>query len=256
SQRPVGLVSWPIVARGADAIRAALAGAAGRDETLAIVDAITDADLVAIGRAAHDAPLLTGGSGIAIGLPGNFIRAGLARGEGVSPRRVDGAEAILSGSCSIATRGQIERHKAAHPALEIDVPAVMAGRLGASDLVAFVRANAGRSPLVYSSAAPDVVAGLQERFGRDAVAHRLDALFGETARLLVDGGVRRLVAAGGETSGAVVSALDIGAVEIGPEIDPGVPVLTTPDGKLALALKSGNFGAEDFFEKALGRMAS
>jgi 3-dehydrotetronate 4-kinase len=138
--------------------------------------------------------------------------------------------------------------------LEIDVPAVMEGRQDAAAIAAFLAAKAGQAPLAYSSADPSRVAELQAQFGREAVAHRLDALFAETARRLVDGGVKRLVVAGGETSGAVVSALGLAAFEIGPEIDPGVPVLATPDGSLAMALKSGNFGAQDFFAKALTAM--
>jgi 3-dehydrotetronate 4-kinase len=254
TRTPVGRVSFPVIQRGEAAIAAALAEAAGRGETLVIVDAIRDEDLVLIGRAQADAPMLTGGSGIAIGLPGNFIRKGLAKGEGVSRRKVEGPDAILSGSCSVATRGQIARHKAAHPALEIDVPAVMAGRQDAAGIASFLAERAGRAPLAYSSAEPARVAELQAKYGRDEVAHRLDALFAETARRLVAVGTKRLVVAGGETSGAVVSALDLAAVEIGPEIDPGVPVLFAPDGSLALALKSGNFGAEDFFTKALTAM--
>jgi uncharacterized protein YgbK (DUF1537 family) len=252
---PVGRIGFPVVEKGASAIAAALADAGARGETLVIVDAIRDTDLVEIGRGAADAPLLTGGSGIAIGLPGNFIRNGLAKGEGVSARKVQGPEAILSGSCSVATRGQIARHRAAHPAMEIDVPAVMEGSQDASHVAAFLRERAGQAPLAYSSADPASVAALQARYGREELAHRLDALFADAARLLVAGGTRRLVVAGGETSGAVVSALDLGSVEIGPEIDPGVPALFTPDGGLALALKSGNFGGEDFFEKALATMS-
>jgi uncharacterized protein YgbK (DUF1537 family) len=128
----------------------------------------------------------------------------------------------------------------------------MKGDLQASDLVAFVRQNEGGAPLVYSSAAPEEVAALQQRYGRERIAEVLDALFAATARELVAGGLRRLVVAGGETAGAVVSALDLGALTIGPEIDPGVPALVSDgDPPIALALKSGNFGAPDFFRKAL-----
>jgi len=99
---------------------------------------------------------------------------------------------------------------------------------------------------------PETVAAGQARYGGANVAHALEDLFASTARALVAAGTRRLVIAGGETSGAVVSALDIEAVEIGPEIDPGVPALLAPGARpLALALKSGNFGAPDFFAKAL-----
>ncbi len=143
----VGRIGLPTVERGQTAIAEALRAAAADGATLVIVDAVRDHDLVEIGRAAADAPLLTGGSGIAIGLPGNFIRLGLARGEGVSARRVDGPSAILSGSCSTATRAQIARHRAAHPALEIDVPAVMEGRMDASAVAAFLLERSGSAPL-------------------------------------------------------------------------------------------------------------
>jgi len=137
--------------------------------------------------------------------------------------------------------------------LEIAVEAVMEGSVSAATLTTFLLGHKQAEPLVYSSAPPERVRAVQERFGRDAVARRLDALFAESARAAVEGGVRRLVVAGGETSGAVVSALGIDALAIGPEIDPGVPALARIGGPpLALALKSGNFGVPDFFAKALG----
>ncbi len=254
---PVALVALEVVRQGPEAIAAALAEAAARGERLAIVDALTEDDLVAIGQAVADAPLVTGGSGIALALPHNFIARGLAK-----PRAepaalgVDGPEAILAGSCSGATRAQVAVHAERHPTLEIDVERVLEGSLGADDIAAFLRANEGRAPLAFSSASPDKVRELQDRFGREQVAQRLDRLFAETAAKLVAGGVRRLVVAGGETSGAVVSALDLGPLAIGREIDPGVPVLVSRGAPpVALALKSGNFGAPDFFSKALARLA-
>ncbi len=256
TRTPVGLVPWPVVLSGPDAIRDALAAAGARGETLVIVDALCDEDLVAIGVACKAAPFLTGGSGIAIGLPRNFIEAGLASGAVQSFAGVAGPEAILAGSCSSATRQQIDVHAKSHPVLEIDVEAAMRGELNPTTLVDFVIRNRGRAPLVYSSAEPTRVAQLQERYGSGRIAETLDTLFAATARTLVADGVRRLVVAGGETSGAVVSALDLGALSIGPEIDPGVPVLVgTAEEPLALALKSGNFGAPDFFAKALRRLA-
>ncbi|KAA2241029.1 3-oxo-tetronate kinase [Salinarimonas soli] len=255
SREPVGLVPWRVVRSGAAAIRDALQAAAAAGERQAIVDAIVDEDLIALGAACADAPLLTGGSGIAQGLPANFIRSGLASGSASAFRGVAGPEAILAGSCSKATLEQILVHVREHPSLAVDVEAVLEERLAPADLAAFVREHEGQAPLVFSSAPPGQVAALQERHGREAVAHRLDALFADTARLLVEGGVTRLVVAGGETSGAVVSALGLDAVAVGPEIDPGVPALASPDRPLALALKSGNFGAPDFFAKALAVMA-
>lgn len=255
----VGLVAQPVVARGAAALRDALDQIAA-SQGFAVLDAISDADLLTIGAALSDAPLITGGSGIALGLPRNFIRAGLATGGATPFEPLDGPEAVLAGSCSGATRGQVERHAASHPTRRIDVAAVMAGGETAADLVAFIARHRGAAPLVCSSGTPDEVAAIQSRFGREAVASRLDALFAETARLLVAQGWRRLVVAGGETSGAVAQAVtrEIGveAMHIGPEIDPGVPILRLGAGGRAvlLALKSGNFGAQDFFGKALGMM--
>jgi uncharacterized protein YgbK (DUF1537 family) len=253
---PVGLVPWPVVRAGVDALRSALDQAAARGEALVIVDALADEDLVVIGRACRDAPLLTGGSGIALGLPANFRERGLASGGAVPFSGVSGPEALLAGSCSGATRRQIERHGQAHPVLAVAPDRVLDGSIGIGDLVGFIRAHEGEAPLVASSATPEEVAAVQRRHGRERVAAALDTLFAETARALVAGGVRRLVVAGGETSGAVVSALGLGVLAVGPEIDPGVPVLVSegPD-PLALALKSGNFGAPDFFAKALRKLA-
>lgn len=255
TKAPVGLVNWPVVERGAAAVRQALAEARQQNKTLLIADAIRDEDLLVLGEALSDSPLVTGGSGIALGLPRNFIRQGLAVGGAVKGLAVTGPDAILAGSCSRATLGQIAHHeRQGHPVWNINVNSVMNGGLQANDLVAFVQSATGKAPLVFSSSSPEAVRALQACFGRDEVAHRLDALFAETASKLVASGIRRLVVAGGETSGAVVSALGLDALVIGPEIDPGVPILAKSDGSLAIALKSGNFGGTDFFAKALRMM--
>lgn len=252
----VGLVTQETVRQGVDAVRDALDRGASSGETLVIVDAISDDDLITIGVAVTGHRLVTGGSGIGIGLGANFIRAGLAKGNSGGAAGLEGAEAILAGSCSSATRKQVEIHSRNHPSLPIDVHSVIAGETTADTLIAFLTGHQGKAPLVYSSGTPQEVGALQDRYGRQVVADRLDALFAETAQKLVASGIRRLVVAGGETSGAVVSALDLGALTIGPEIDPGVPVLFSGgDLPIALALKSGNFGAPDFFTKALERLA-
>ncbi|MFC4171036.1 3-oxo-tetronate kinase [Microvirga sp. GCM10011540] len=255
-KEPVGLVDWSVVREGAGAIRSALETMAEQGQRLVIVDVLTDDDLLAIGKASAETALLTGGSGIALGLPRNFIGAGLAKGGRPQVAPVDGSSAILAGSCSRATLKQIEVHAKDHPTLAIDVNDVMSGRLSAEDLASFLERNAGQAPLVYSSAQPEQVAAYQRKYGREDVAHKLDGIFAMTARRLFDAGMRRIVVAGGETSGAVVSALGIASFQIGPEIDPGVPVLVAADGKqIAMALKSGNFGAPDFFSKALKAMS-
>ncbi|XWN24878.1 MAG: four-carbon acid sugar kinase family protein [Roseibium sp.] len=209
-----------------------------------VVDAIRDEDLFEIGRAARDLPLITGGSGIALGLPGNFgCTASQPAWAGQTGKSV-----VLSGSCSAATRAQVARHAARHPAREINAAHVIDRSLSPQDIADWLLSTEGL-PLAYSSADPDAVAKVQETYGREASSAAFESFFAEVARLAVLGGARRIIAAGGETSGAIVEGLGLDNLEIGPEIDPGVPALRArPD--LVIALKSGNFGSEDFFEKA------
>ena len=209
-----------------------------------VVDAIRDSDLIEIGKAAKGLPLITGGSGVALGLPANF---GCKASE-VMWRGQSGKALALSGSCSAATRSQVARHGAHHPSREIAAASVIEGRLTPQEVADWLLDQSGL-PLAYSSADPDAVAAVQTQFGRDRSSKALEAFFAEVARLCVQGGATRIITAGGETSGAVVEGLALGSLEIGPEIDPGVPALRAGS-DLVVALKSGNFGAEDFFEKA------
>jgi 3-dehydrotetronate 4-kinase len=164
-----------------------------------------------------------------------------------------GKGAVLSGSCSVATRAQVARHADQNPSREIIAADVIEGRLTAAEIADWLIAAEGL-PLAYSSADPVVVKAVQAQFGREVSANALEAFFAEVARLLVGGGVTRLITAGGETSGAVVEGLGLSTLEIGPEIDPGVPALRArPD--LVVALKSGNFGGPEFFAKAADLLA-
>ena len=248
-QGSVGHVAHATVREGPEAIRAALATS---DAALVVVDAVSEDDLRAIGAAVAGAALVTGGSGMAIGLPENFRRAGLLEKGATGFRPAAGPALLLSGSCSAATRAQVASYTTHAPALEIDVDALMAGAPVEAEADAFAAAHAGNAPLIYSTADPDRVAAAQARHGRDASAAAVEALFGALAVSAVARGVTRIVTAGGETSGAVVSALGVAALDVGPEIDPGVPALSVAgDGpSLALALKSGNFGAPDFLDRA------
>ncbi len=244
----VGLVEHLVVRRGAYAIAAALSTAA---ETLVIVDATSDEDLMAIGQAAKDAPLITGGSGVAMALPENFRALGLLSEELPPPMRVRGPGVVLSGSCSPMTRQQVATYSG-HPRLAIDVPRLMAAEQTVAMLLDFALANAPLEPLIYSSADAAEVAELQVRFGRERLAAKLESTFGDLAVALRESGVKRRVVAGGETSGAVVTALGISRFWLGEEIAPGVPALVADDeNPVAMALKSGNFGDQDFFTKAL-----
>jgi uncharacterized protein YgbK (DUF1537 family) len=259
TKRKVGLVPWSEVRRGAPAIREAFARLRGGGASYAVVDAVEDADLDAIGEACADLALVTAGSGIALGLPANFRRQGLLaeRGDAAAMPKVDGKAAVLAGSCSEMTRKQLAVFARTHRAVPLDpltpgTPEALAARaLGvvAADL------DAGKPFLVYSSAQPAKIAEIQRTLGAAQAAERVEHAFGELARALVDRGVRKLVVAGGETSGAVVQALGVEALAIGPTIDPGVPwTVSLGEPRIALALKSGNFGAEDFFAKALGML--
>lgn len=255
SQNRIGLITLDTIRKGADAIRAALDEAARRKERLVICDAITDDDLVRLGEAARGMALVTGGSGIALGLPANFGRSPAATAP--PPRAPQGRAIALSGSCSRATLAQVARHRAEAPALALDAAAIVESRFAPADVIAWLGGEAGTAmlPLVYSSAAPEEVSALQARFGTGKVAHAIESFFAELARMLVAKGYRRLITAGGETSSAIVSGLALKALAIGPEIDPGVPALVHEgEPSLALALKSGNFGAPDFFAKALAVM--
>jgi len=244
----VGHVAWPTVAAGSEAITAALAEQAEAGHVLVIVDAVRDEDLRAIGTAASGAALLTGGSGIALGLPENLRRAGELTGNAGTWRGESGPAIVLSGSCSVATRAQLAAHRGHGTMIELVADEVLAGHVDAAD-VATRLLTADGLPVAYSSDAPEAVRAVQERHGREASAAAFETLFADIARHLVAGGTKRLIVAGGETSGAVVDALAPDELGIGPEIDPGVPALRA-GADLVIALKSGNFGAPDFFVKA------
>ncbi len=199
--------------------------------------------------------LLTGGSGIALGLPRNFARRGLLRRTADAFPAVAGPGVVLSGSCSIASRAQVAAYAARHPALAVDAGALLEGEVTVDEVADFVAANRAAAPIVYSTATPETVAAVQARHGRERVSDAVETFFAKLAPRLVADGARRIVVGGGETSGAVVSALGLAAFRVGREIDPGVPVLATNgDPVLGLALKSGNFGGTDFFERALEAM--
>jgi len=254
SRAAPGHVAHATVAKGAAAIRAALAAEAGAGRTLVVVDAIDEADLRAIGAAAADAALVTGGSGIAIGLPDNFRRSGALASHPAPRTASDGPALVLAGSCSTATREQVARYAASHPSYRVAVDRLLAGAPVAREAADFAARHRDAAPIIYSTDAPDAVASIKAGRGGDTAAQAIEALFGGLATKAVASGVERLVVAGGETSGAVVTALALDALDIGAEIDPGVPALATvtPAGApLALALKSGNFGGPDFLGRAV-----
>ena len=252
----VGLLAHPVVAAGPAAVRERLAQLAADGVRVAIADAITDADLRALGEGCAELSLVTGGSGIALGLPENFRRKGRLALASAAPVQVGGRAVVVSGSCSTATRAQVAAYAALAPARMVTAEQVLEQGLTPQAVAAWVREQpAEPAPLVYTSADPAVVSAAQQRHGAERVAQAIESFTGRLARQLCDDGFRRFIVAGGETSGAVVQALGVRQLAIGPEIDPGVPALRGLDVPVGLALKSGNFGAADFFSKALGQVA-
>jgi uncharacterized protein YgbK (DUF1537 family) len=253
----VGLVDQTTVSMGAAAIRKRYAELA-ESHRYAVVDTLFPRDLVEIGHASSELKLLTGGSGLAIGLADNFEKEGLFAREPHPARldRVEGDALILSGSCSKATLEQVAVFKKEHPALKLDPLAMHQGSQTSEQVMQWFEANRHQGPLmVYATDYPETIRRCQEELGIERAGALVEQTFAEIARAAATLGVTHFIVAGGETSGAVVQALGIKAIKIGPPIAPGVPVTqTVGDKPMLLALKSGNFGDRDFFAKALTMM--
>jgi uncharacterized protein YgbK (DUF1537 family) len=261
SKTKVGLVDLAVIARGADAVRARLAGLAKKGFGAAIADAVFERDLETIGAVALDHRLSVGASGIGLGLARALAASGRGKpnaANAVSDKPIGGPAACLAGSCSQATLQQIAQAEQAMPVLHLDPEQVVAGRDETQRALAWAKERLGKAPiLIASSSTPDQVSALQARHGRDTAGHAIEQAMADIAEGLVQSGVRRLVVAGGETSGAVVDRLGIPGFLVGPEIAAGVPVLRAVgarDGEMLLALKSGNFGGPEFFSDALKLM--
>ena len=255
--RKVGLVDHATVSRGDAAIRERFAALRQQGHGFAVVDALSNADLDAIGAACADLPLVTGGSGIALGLPQNFRRQGLLASDAVADAlpRTGGLRAVISGSCSVATQKQVDVMRASCPSFHVDPLRLAGGEDVVAAALDWAAGRIGQQPvLVYATAAPEAVGRVQANLGVEKAGQLVEHALARIAVGLVRAGVGQMIVAGGETSGAVVKALGVKGLRIGPEIDPGVPWTSAvhDDGTppLALALKSGNFGSEDFFLKA------
>ena len=254
TQRKVGLVDYQVVAQGADAIRAHCAALQAEGVGIAIVDALANADLVTLGAALKGMPLVTAGSGVAIGLPANF---GLVPDtQSAALPAAGGRQAIVSGSCSVATNKQVlEFIQSGGAALAVDPLRIASGVDVKAEALAWAKDKLVTGPvLVYSTAEPSAVRAIQGQLGVEEAGAMVEQTIAGIARGLVQLGVRQLVVAGGETSGACVQALAIAQMRIGAQIDPGVPWCfaisdVAPEG-LHLTLKSGTFGTPDFFTKA------
>ncbi|MBX9650241.1 MAG: four-carbon acid sugar kinase family protein [Xanthobacteraceae bacterium] len=261
SKTAVGLVDLATLARNSDAVRGRLADLAAKGVGAAVIDAVFDRDLETIGQVALDHRLSVGASGIGLGIARALVASGKVKSNAtvtVSESAVGGPAACLAGSCSQATLQQIASAEKTMAVLHLDPEQVIAGPEEARRALAWARERISKGPvLIASSSTPDQVAALQSRHGRDAAGHAIEQAMADLAEGLVRSGVRRLVIAGGETSGAVVDRLGIPGFLVGAEIAAGVPVLRAvgaKDGAMLLALKSGNFGGTEFFSDALKLM--
>ena len=262
SKTKIGLVDLAVLARGPDAVRKKLVELAGQNTGAVIVDAVFASDLETIGAVALGHRLSVGASGIGLGLARALVASGRTKSQAISGAIADtpvgGPAACLAGSCSQATLLQVANAEQVMPVLHLDPEQIIAGKGEARRALAWATDRLREGPvLIASSSTPEEVAALQSRHGRDATGHAIEQAMADIAEGLVSAGVRRLVVAGGETSGAAVDRLGIPGFLVGAEIAAGVPVLRAVGAKagdMLLALKSGNFGGPDFFSDALRLM--
>ncbi len=259
-KQSVGLVDYRYVMAGESVIRAEFARQRGLGQKIAIVDALSNEDLMRLGTALSDMPLIVAGSGVAIGLPQNHGIKSTPQASQLPAAQ--GARAIVSGSCSAATNRQVQHFKdAGLPAFAIDPLQLAAGQDVIGQATAWATEHlTHQTVLIYSTSEPTSVKAIQAELGVSQAGEMVELALAGIAKELVQAGVGQLIVAGGETSGACVQALHIDQMKIGPQIDPGVPwcyaQAQLPEPKsLHLALKSGNFGSDDFFTKAFAQLA-
>ncbi|CAN7472334.1 four-carbon acid sugar kinase family protein [Caballeronia sp. LjRoot29] len=253
----VGLIAYDVIAKGPQAVRDRIAVLRKEGVRMAIADAVSDADLYVLGEACADLKLITGGSGIALGLPHNFRAANLlTQADHASDLpKIEGKSVVLAGSASKATNEQVAEWRASKPSFRIDPLALSRGEPVVEKAVEFAAKHGDETVLIYATSTPDEVKAVQKELGVDQAGHLVEQALASIASGLREMGVRKFVIAGGETSGAVVQALGVKSLRIGAQIDPGVPATQSiGEEPLALALKSGNFGTRDFFVKALNAL--
>ncbi|MCU0819665.1 MAG: four-carbon acid sugar kinase family protein [Beijerinckiaceae bacterium] len=253
----VALANRDLFRKGCGALETALARLAGEGVRGVITDAIDETDLEIIGKAASSMPFSVGASGLGLGLARAMRADARATVDGAKGNG-EALSACIAGSCSAATLRQIAAAETIMPVLRLDSAALVSGAPEVERALAFAREAMARGPvLIASSQGPEMVQAVQAQYGRDAAGQAIEHGMARIAAGLVDLGVRHLVVAGGETSGAAVDRLGIKAFRLGPEIAAGVPMMEAIGARhagLLVALKSGNFGGETFFADALAVM--
>lgn len=240
-----------VLDQGAQATRQEMQRLQQQGWRYAVLDAISERHLEIQGEALRDAPLVTGGSGLAIGLARQLSTPGRQTAP-VYP--LAGRTVVLSGSCSQMTNTQVAHYRQLAPARDVEVARCLAPETlahYARTLAEWVMAQESElAPLVYATTSAGALANIQQSYGAANASHAVEALFSHLAALLAATGVTRFIVAGGETAGVVSQSLAIKGFHIGPCISPGVPWVNALDKPVSLALKSGNFGDEAFFSRA------
>jgi 3-dehydrotetronate 4-kinase len=254
----VGLIKYDMLAGGASRVGEAISALRQQGVGIAVVDALGQSDLDCLVEACHALPLVTAGSGIGLAIAEYHRRVGHLPHAAAAARlpQVKGDAAVLAGSCSQATNEQVARWLRLRPAFRIDPRKLASGQSVVEEALAWAPEHLRSGPiLIYATSAPEEVKAVQRELGAERAGALVEEAFAAIGKRLVAAGVRKLIVAGGETAGAVVRALDIRSLRIGPQIDPGVPWTESLEEKpIALALKSGNFGSGDFFFKALAQL--
>lgn len=257
TRHKVGLIRYDVLARGAATLRDEIAKLRQQGTAIAVVDALAESDLHCIAEGCAGLPLVTAGSGVGLGIAEHHRRAGRLSHAATAAAlpRAAGHAAVLSGSCSEATNTQVAHWLQSRPGFRLDPLGLATGEPIVEEALAWVQAQLPKPVLIYATSTPQEVKAVQRELGVERAGALVEDALARIAKGLVAAGVRKLVVAGGETSGAVVGALGIRSLRIGPQIDPGVPWTESLDAEpIALALKSGNFGGTDFFSKALAQL--
>lgn len=254
SKGKTGLVPYSEVIQGAERVKARFAELRSQGYRYAVVDAIDNSQLAILAEAIADLKLVTGGSGL-----GAYMAARLSSNEkGINPFVPQKDKTVvLSGSCSVMTNKQVNAYKAKASHIYLDVEKILSQEDYIDELYneTIKHLNEPLAPIVYATVPPEKLHDIQEKFGGQRTSHAIENAFAKLAiRLKNEAGVVNFITAGGETSSIIVQKLGFTGFHIGKQIAPGVPWLKALDENISLALKSGNFGKEDFFEFAQGML--
>lgn len=238
----VGLIAWQEIRQGQEVVRAALSAG----PRYLVVDALDESDLDVLAHALSGAPVVTGGAGLAGALGRVLVENDGGHAAAAPVAAPDAPAVVFAGSCSKATLEQVARAQQRFSSYRLDPRTVESPHELLEPARAWLQRNVGSEPVMIYSSAP-----AHDRGPADpAVADQLESVMGALAKTAVDAGARRIVVAGGETSGAVVDALGLRSVVVDAEADRGVPWCSTAEHGVSLLLKSGNFGADDLLVRA------